>query len=182
MKQQHRTQHPAPAMKAAPPTSNAEQFVLQEKRWFIENQHNKSALRITPTAMYQTAYIGKCSGSVLEVTAKINGITVTECNNCTLIVDGDIVSMLELVRCSSMSLLVRGQCRTISIDSCSEIRVALSEQSKECEFHTFLSQHVSFSVPETGMREHRICDYWTSRFDPIAKTMATTPTESCGLN
>lgn len=94
------TPNRAPVAAAKPP-----KFVLEGKKWIVENQVGQKALTIDKIEMNQVVYMFGCKDSVVSVKGKLNSIVVDSCVKTALVFDS-LVSSVEFVNCRDCQMQV----------------------------------------------------------------------------
>lgn len=83
------------------PTKGPEKFVLEGKKWLVENMTNRKDLVISDTHISQSVSVYQCDQCVLFVKGKINSITVDKCSKFSIVFDA-IVSFVEFINSKSI--------------------------------------------------------------------------------
>lgn len=144
----------APAKKwgsggATPAAVKPPKCELNGKKWEVEFQVKNQAVEIVGCDVKQSAYIYKCTDSVIFVKDKINSIAMDGCKKCSLVFE-TVVAGVELVDCDSCKVQAMGKVQTVSIDKSSGIQVILNKESFEAEILTAKCSELNLLVPGKG--------------------------------
>jgi len=122
-------------------------FELQDKKWVVEWQENNQNIQIAETELRQTVYIYKCEKSVVQITGKVNSITLDGCKRVS-VVFSDAVAQIELVNCISCEVQITGKVPSVAIDKCSGIQVYLSKNGLATEIVSSKSDAMNVLIPD----------------------------------
>lgn len=140
---------PKPAAKAAATgvKKGTPKFELQDKKWVVEWQENNQNLQITETELRHTVYIYKCEKSVVQISGKVNSITLDGCKRVS-VVFSDAVAQVELINCTGCEVQITGKVPSVAIDKCSGIQVYLSKTGLDTEVVSSKSDSMNVLIPD----------------------------------
>ncbi|KAH1224570.1 Cyclase-associated protein 1 [Glycine max] len=128
--------------KAGPP-----KFELQMgRKWVVENQIEKKDLVIEDCDSKQSVYIYGCKNSVLQISGKVNNITIDKCTKMGVVFK-DVVAACEIVNSNGVEVQCQGAAPTISVDNTSGCQLYLSKDSLEASITTAKSSEINVMVP-----------------------------------
>lgn len=131
-------------------------FELQGNKWVVEFQDNNKEVKISETEAKQTVYIYKCDNAVINISGKVNAVTLDSCRKTGVVFDTAIASF-EIVNCTSVEVQVQNKVPSLSIDKCSGVQVYLALTSLDTEIVTSKSDQMNVLFPVDGeMTEHAI--------------------------
>jgi len=138
---------PAATKAAAAQKKGTPKFELQDKKWVVEWQENNQNIQITETELRQTIYIYKCEKSVVQISGKVNSITLDGCKRVA-VVFSDAVAQVELVNCNACEIQITGRVPSVAIDKCSGVQVYLSKNGLETEIVSSKSDSMNVLIPD----------------------------------
>ena len=119
----------------------------------LQNQHNNKEVSYTidKAQMMHVAQVIDCEGCAINITSKLNSVTLVKCSHSKLTVDS-VVSSIELIDCSDLTLDVGRQLPQASIDKSKRITVILRhpELSRETEIVHSSSSDLTLMVPRSS--------------------------------
>jgi len=124
-------------------------FALEGNKWVIEYQKDNKNIIIDQTELKQTAYIYKCTGSVVQVKGKINSIIVDDSSHLGVVFE-NVVASCEVVNSKSVEIQVTGKVPSISIDKSSAVQLFLSKDALDVEIVTSKSDTMNVLIPVQG--------------------------------
>ncbi|WVQ74018.1 hypothetical protein IAR50_003599 [Cryptococcus sp. DSM 104548] len=132
---------------AAPPKKPARLELEDGSRWIVENQEGNKAIKIENTELQHTVHIFGCKDSVVQISGKINAISMVGCKKTAIVLES-AVSSLSITSSPSFEVQITGSIPTIQIDTTDSGSVYLS---KECmntvEIVTSKTSSINISVP-----------------------------------
>jgi adenylyl cyclase-associated protein len=129
----------APAVSNQPP-----KLELQGNKWVVEYQ--TGPVSITITEKKQTVYIYKCTGATVQLSGKLNAITIDSCKKTNVVFD-EAISSCEVVNCNGIKVQVTVKVPAITIDKTSGGVVYLSKDSLDTQIFTSKSDELNVSIP-----------------------------------
>lgn len=137
------------------------------RKWVIENQVGNRELSVEITDPKQTVYVYNCSGCIIQVTGKVNAITVDGCDKTGLVFESAVASV-EAVNSRSLQVQCTGVVPTVAIDKVDGCQVFLSESSLGTAILTAKSSEVNIVTPgetaEDDPREAPIPEQFKSSY------------------
>jgi len=122
--------------------SGTPKFELVGSKWVVEYQDGNKNIVIDKPEVKHTVYIYGCYDTVVQITGKVNQITVDSCKKIG-VAAGDVVSSVDLVNSSSGNVQLTGKCPTIAVDKVSGLQIYLDEKCKETEIITAKSDAIN---------------------------------------
>ncbi|OEJ88575.1 Adenylyl cyclase-associated protein [Hanseniaspora osmophila] len=120
---------------------------MSGSKWFIENFENTLNEPIVIEGnIDESVFIGKCKSVLIQVTGKVNAITVNDCADVNLVLDNS-VSGVEFIKCNKFAVQVNGSCPQITIDKCDNGTIYLSKDSIEASICTSSSTSLNVNLP-----------------------------------
>lgn len=138
---------PAGAPKA--PTIKPPKFLLDGKKWVVENQIGNKDLKIDSVEMNQVIYMFACKDSTIQVKGKLNSIVVDSCIKTAIVFDS-VVASIEFVNCRDCQTQVMGTVPTITIDKTDGVQMFLSKDSLKVEIVSAKSSALNVMVPQAN--------------------------------
>lgn len=114
-----------------------------------ENHENNSAIVIEDTAINHIVHIFNCKSSVLQISGKINAISMANCSKTSFLLDSAVASV-GITNSPGFQVQITGKVPTITIDSTDGGQLYLSKTSLEAEIITSKSSSVNVSLPVEG--------------------------------
>ena len=108
--------------------------------YWAEN-HNEGIFDIDKANMKSNVYITMGDGATYTINNKVKAITVDSCNKCRVFVQ-EVVSIVEVVNCKSLTVVVRGKAPSVTIDKSQDPHLILTKEAFECE-PTIITSNVS---------------------------------------
>ncbi|TYJ58648.1 hypothetical protein B9479_000484 [Cryptococcus floricola] len=132
---------------AAPPKKPARLELEDGSRWIVDNQEGNKAIKIENTELHHTVHIFGCKDSVVQISGKINAISMVGCKKTAIVLES-AVSSLSITSSPSFEVQITGTIPTIQIDTTDSGSIYLS---KECmntvEIVTSKTSSINISVP-----------------------------------
>jgi len=158
---------PTAAPKATPAAAKPPKFALENKKWLVEHQVNNTTLSIDQAETNHTVYVYQCTDSMLQVSGKVNHITLDGCKKMALVFDSSIAGV-DLVNCVSCKVQVRAVVQTVNIDKCSGTQLILSRDALGAEVVSAKSSELNIIVPgatdDDEYTEHPIPEQFVSKY------------------
>lgn len=157
-------------------------FELDDKKWKIEFQKNRSDLVVDQTDLKHTVYIYKCRECTVTVKGKVNSILIDSCHRVGLLFD-DVLSTVEFINSSSVQMQVLGRVPTVTIEKTDGCQIYLSKNSLSTEIVSSKSSGMNVLVPseteENDFSEQPVPEQFKTTLDLKTRKLVTTPTEIC---
>jgi len=167
----------APAPSAAKKMGNPK-FELEGNKWVVEYQPNGTVINITETEIKHTVYVYRSQGAVINVSGKVNTITVDECTKCGIVFENAVASC-EIVNSKSCEIQVKGKVPNITIDKCSGVQLYLSKDGLDVDIVTSKSDAMNVLVPDendnSDLVEHPVAEQFITKYDAKSKKLVTKP-------
>ncbi|KAJ3187470.1 F-actin-capping protein subunit alpha [Gaertneriomyces sp. JEL0708] len=148
---------------------------LEGSKWVIENhtaQSTTGPIVLDKVELRHVIYIYGCKGVTIQVTGKVNAITIDNCKSVGLLVPS-VVSTVDLINSQSTNLQITDKAPTVAIDKCDGVQLYLSEAAaKEVEILTSKSSAMNVLTEEGGD--------WVER--PLPEQFRTTVNWGTGLS
>lgn len=122
---------------------------LAGNKWFIENydaQPKEGEPILIEANKDESVFIGRCSNVFIQIKGKVNAISLSETDNCSLLVDSSI-SGLDIIKSNKFGIQVEHYLPQISIDKSDNGNIYLSEESLETEVFTSCSTTINVNLP-----------------------------------
>jgi len=139
----------AKATKAATPAAakkGTPKFELQGNKWVVEWQEN-TTIDITQTEVKQTIYVYKCEKVVVNVSGKVNAITIDGCKRTGVVFENAVASC-EVVNSISAEIQCKGRVPSIAVDKCSGCQIFVSKDGLDVEIVTSKSDSLNVLIPD----------------------------------
>ncbi|KAE8538263.1 hypothetical protein D1P53_005603 [Cryptococcus gattii VGV] len=141
----------APPLKPKPgakPVKKPAKIELEDgNKWIIENQEDNKSIKIENTELHHTVHIFSCVNSVVQISGKINAVTMVGCKKTSLVLDS-AVSSLSITSSPSFEVQIIGSIPTIQIDTTDSGQVYLSKECMQViEIITSKCSSINISVP-----------------------------------
>lgn len=145
-----------PEKKAAPPPPSKKPAALSMKKkappkkelvnnkWIIENFENEHEL-VIEGEMNQTVFIDRCSNCTIQITGKVNAVSITECQKTGVMVE-DLVSSVEIIKSTGFGLQATGTVPTVSIDQSDNGNLYFNKNSFDVEIITAQTSSLNVTV------------------------------------
>jgi len=158
---------PARSSASAPAASKPPRTVLEGKKWAVEYHVNEPAIVLEQVRLQETVYVYKCEGTAVEVSAKVNQITLDSCKKTSLVFVS-AMSGIELVNCQGCKVHVKGSVATITVDKCDGTQLILSREAMGANIISAKSSElniiVSGATDEDEYKEHAIAEQFVSKY------------------
>lgn len=121
---------------------------LDGNKWFIENydeQPNNEPI-IIETNRDESVFIGKCNNIMVQIKGKVNAITLSESDSCSILLDSSI-SGLDIIKCNKFGIQVQEFLPQISIDKSDSGNIYLSKDSLQTEIYSSSSTSINVNLP-----------------------------------
>ncbi|KAH3901368.1 related to Adenylyl cyclase-associated protein [Saccharomycodes ludwigii] len=116
-------------------------------KWFIEHYDNNIAEPLVIEGrLDESIFIGNCNKTLIQVTGKVNAITVNQSTDLNLILDNSI-SGVEFIKVNKFGLQVNGSCPQITVDKCDVGNIYLSKESMDADLYASCSTSLNINVP-----------------------------------
>ncbi|KAK2963134.1 putative Cyclase-associated protein [Blattamonas nauphoetae] len=113
------------AVKVSPP-----KFENVRGRLHVEHQVNNKELKFDSESPRQIIYLFNDKNSALQVSGKVNGVTIDKCINCQVVLDS-VIANIEIINSRNVSIQITGNASSIVIESSEDVKMYLSEESKK---------------------------------------------------
>lgn len=154
-------------------SSSPAMFVLEDSsRWILKGykkQRSAESELVEPAevTLNQSVNVYDSSGAVIKVSAKCKSALVENCTELGLIVHS-VVSGVELVNSRKCQVQFEGQVPSLTIDSCDDITIFVSEESlKTVQIYTSKVSQVNIKVLSSEgdlMREYAVPEQFKTTF------------------
>lgn len=136
---------PKPGAKPAKKPAKVE--LEDGNKWIIENQEDNRSIKIDNTELHHTVHIFGCVNSVVQISGKINAVTMAGCKKTSVVLDS-AVSSFSITSSPSFEVQIIGSIPTIQVDTTDSGQVYLSKDCMEViEIITSKSSSINISVP-----------------------------------
>lgn len=118
-------------------------------KWFIENydtQSNESEPILIEANKDESVFIGKCSNVFIQIKGKVNAISLSETEKCSLLLES-CISGLDVVKSNKFGIQVENFLPQISIDKSDNGSIYLSKESLNTEIFTSCSTTINVNLP-----------------------------------
>lgn len=142
--------------KSAPPPKPKKPSTLTKKKparkelngnkWFVENFEDESEPILIEANRDESIFIGKCSNVLVQIKGKVNAITLSETESCSIVLDSSI-SGLDIIKSHKFGIQVQQSIPQISIDKSDSGSIYLSKESLETEIYSSSSTSVNVNLP-----------------------------------
>lgn len=120
--------------------------------FFQENHENNSSIVLSETAINHVVHIFNCKSSVLQISGKVNAISMANSPKTSILLDS-AVSSVGVTNSPGFQVQITGKVPTITIDSTDGGQVYLSKESLDIELITSKSSSLNISLPVEGEEE-----------------------------
>ncbi|KAJ3391326.1 F-actin-capping protein subunit alpha [Lobulomyces angularis] len=147
------SESPAPTTKAV--GNNAPKgppkLQLEGSKWVIENHNNNPSVIVDKTEIRHVVYIYNCQNSTVQITGKVNAVTLDNCKKVGLVLE-NVVSTVDVVNCKSCKVQITGKAPTANIDKTDGLQLFLSREGLDVEIFTAKSSelNVVFEDPKVA--------------------------------
>ncbi|KAK5781725.1 hypothetical protein RI543_000911 [Arxiozyma heterogenica] len=118
-------------------------------KWFIENydsQPNEGEPILVEANKDESVFIGKCSNVFIQIKGKVNAISLSETEKCSLLLES-CISGLDIVKSNKFGVQVENFLPQISIDKSDNGSIYLSKESLNTEIFTSCSTTINVNLP-----------------------------------
>lgn len=118
-------------------------------KWFIENydsQPNEGEPILVEANKDESVFIGKCSNVFIQIKGKVNAISLSETEKCSLLLES-CISGLDIVKSNKFGIQVENFLPQISIDKSDNGSIYLSKESLNTEIFTSCSTAINVNLP-----------------------------------
>lgn len=118
-------------------------------KWFIENydsQPNEGEPILIEANKDESVFIGKCSNVFIQINGKVNAISLSETEKCSLLLES-CISGLDIVKSNKFGIQVQNFLPQISIDKSDNGSIYLSKESLDTEIFTSCSTTINVNLP-----------------------------------
>ena len=150
-----RNTNAVPAKSAPPPKPKKPTALTNKKpprkelsgnKWFIENYEDEAEPIVIEANRDESIFIGKCVNVLFQIKGKVNAITLSESDGCSVVLDSSI-SGLDIIKCKKFGVQVEQSIPQISIDKSDGGSIYLSKDSLETEVNSSCSTSVNVNLP-----------------------------------
>lgn len=144
------------ASKAAPPPKPKKPSALTTKKpprkellgnkWFIENFDDESEPIVIETQKDESVFIGKCCKTLVQIKGKVNAISLSETESCSVVLYSSISGM-DIIKSNKFGVQVEGSLPQISINQSQGGSIYLSKESMSTEIYTSCSTSINVNLP-----------------------------------
>jgi len=152
----------------------------KNNKWVIENQ-KKEVFHLDDATLKDSIYLGFCTEVTIIIPSKVNKITLNNCQKISLKCES-VVSIVEIINCSSLIVTVLGKAASINIDRGYNVKIYLSEEAihenKTLIFTTRSSEvgvHIPNDSPDEFPISYDIPQQFVSSFEDY--TLVTKPSD-----
>ncbi|CAI4787072.1 CBM_collapsed_G0048750.mRNA.1.CDS.1 [Saccharomyces cerevisiae] len=142
--------------KSGPPPRPKKPSTLKTKRpprkelvgnkWFIENYENETESLVIDANKDESIFIGKCSQVLVQIKGKVNAISLSETESCSVVLDSSISGM-DVIKSNKFGIQVNHSLPQISIDKSDGGNIYLSKESLNTEIYTSCSTAINVNLP-----------------------------------
>ncbi|CCF60292.1 hypothetical protein KAFR_0J02280 [Kazachstania africana CBS 2517] len=119
---------------------------LDGNKWFIENYETQTEPIIIETNKDESVFIGKCSNVLIQIKGKVNAISLSETDSCSVVLDSSI-SGLDIIKSNKFGIQVEKFLPQITIDKSDGGNIYLSKESLDTEIYTSCSTAINVNLP-----------------------------------
>ncbi|EJS42010.1 srv2p [Saccharomyces arboricola H-6] len=119
---------------------------LVGNKWFIENYENDTESLIIEANRDESIFIGKCSQVLVQIKGKVNAISLSETESCSVVLDSSISGM-DVIKSNKFGIQVNQSLPQISIDKSDGGNIYLSKESLATEIYTSCSTAINVNLP-----------------------------------
>ena len=145
-----------PAGKSTPPPKPKKPTALSTKKpprkelvgnkWYIENFEYEPEPIIVEGDKDESIFIGKCSNVFIQIKGKVNAISLSETDSCSVVLDSSI-SGLDIIKSVKFGVQVQEHVPQISIDKSDGGSIYLSKGSLDTEINSSCSTAINVNYP-----------------------------------
>lgn len=139
----------APKIPKKPTTLKTKKPARKEllgNKWFVENFENEDEPIVVEAEKDQSVFIGKCTKVMVQIKGKVNAITFSETESCSIVLDSSI-SGLDIIKSNKFGIQVTESLPQISIDKSDGGNIYLSKDSLNTEIYTSCSTAINVNLP-----------------------------------
>ncbi|KAG0669934.1 hypothetical protein C6P45_003098 [Maudiozyma exigua] len=137
---------PKPKKPTALTTKKPPRKELSGNKWFIENYEDETEPIFIEANKDESIFIGKCVNVLFQIKGKVNAISLSETDGCSVVLDSSI-SGLDIIKCHKFGVQVEESIPQISIDKSDSGTIYLSKQSLETEIYSSCSTSINVNLP-----------------------------------
>ncbi|KAJ3223586.1 F-actin-capping protein subunit alpha [Clydaea vesicula] len=117
----------------------------------MENHNNNPSVIVDKTEIRHVVYIYNCQNSTVQITGKVNAVTLDNCKKVGLVLE-NVVSTVDVVNCKSCKVQITGKAPTANIDKTDGLQLFLSREGLDVEIFTAKSSelNVVFEDPKVA--------------------------------
>ncbi|CAI1679699.1 hypothetical protein SEUBUCD646_0N01840 [Saccharomyces eubayanus] len=119
---------------------------LVGNKWFIENYENDTESLVIEANRDESIFIGKCSQVLVQIKGKVNAISLSETESCSVVLDSSISGM-DIIKSNKFGIQVNHSVPQISIDKSDGGNIYLSKESLNTEIYTSCSTAINVNLP-----------------------------------
>lgn len=119
---------------------------LVGNKWFIENYENETESLVIDANKDESIFIGKCSQVLVQIKGKVNAISLSETESCSVVLDSSISGM-DVIKSNKFGIQVNHSLPQISIDKSDGGNIYLSKESLNTEIYTSCSTAINVNLP-----------------------------------
>lgn len=140
------TPPPKPKKPSALTTKKPPRKELSGNKWFVENYEDESEPIFIEANRDESIFIGKCVNVLFQIKGKVNAISLSETDGCSVVLDSSI-SGLDIIKSHKFGIQVEESIPQISIDKSDSGTIYLSKQSLETEIYSSCSTSINVNLP-----------------------------------
>mmetsp|Transcript_17957 Transcript_17957/g.25048 ORF Transcript_17957/g.25048 Transcript_17957/m.25048 type:complete len:166 (+) Transcript_17957:68-565(+) len=157
---------------------------LKGSKWQVGHQKGNSGIQIQITDNKQSVLIFKSENSVVNISGKVNSITIESCKNVGVIFDA-VIATVEVVNSQKTQIQANGAVPSIQLDKSQGATIFLqSAEGKNVELITSSSTEVNVvtpgKTPNDDPIEQAIPHQFVTKFNANGK-LETKPVEHVGV-
>lgn len=115
-------------------------------KWFIEFFEDHPEPIVIEANKDESIFIGRCSKILVQVKGKVNAISMTDSEGCSLVLDSSI-SGVDIIKCTKFGLQVENYLPQVTIDKSESGSIYLSKESIDAEIVTSSSTSLNVNLP-----------------------------------
>lgn len=119
---------------------------LVGNKWFIENYENETESLVIEAQKDESIFIGRCSQVLVQIKGKVNAISLSETESCSVVLDSSISGM-DVIKSNKFGIQVNLSLPQISIDKSDGGNIYLSKESLNTEIYTSCSTAINVNLP-----------------------------------
>ena len=140
------TPPPKPKKPTALSTKKPPRKELVGNKWYIENFEYEPEPIIVEGDKDESIFIGKCSNVFIQIKGKVNAISLSETDSCSVVLDSSI-SGLDIIKSVKFGVQVQEHVPQISIDKSDGGSIYLSKGSLNTEINSSCSTAINVNYP-----------------------------------